>query len=89
MAQKGGGGSRIIGSLAAFGAAFAARKVITFAWKKLTGKEPPVDPEDPQVGIGEALSWAIVIGVGIETARLFAVRAATRGVRKAAARQEE
>ena len=66
---------------AAFAAAFVARKIITFVWTKVTGKEPPVSPEDPEVGIKEALSWAVVTGVGLETARLLATRAATKQVR--------
>jgi hypothetical protein len=84
MSDKGGGaGSKALGSLAAFAAAFGTRRLITLAWKRVTGKEPPSDPHDPQVGIGEALSWAVLMGVGIETARLFAVRAATRKARLA------
>ena len=66
---------------AAFAAAFLARKIITFAWTKFTGKEPPVSPDDPEVEIGEALGWAVVTGVGLEAARLLATRAATKQVR--------
>lgn len=80
--KRGDGGTKALGALAAFAAAFAARKLITIAWTKITGKEPPSDPQDPQVGIGEALSWAVVMGVAIETARLLASRAATRRLRR-------
>jgi len=80
--KRGDGGTKALGALAAFAAAFAARKLITMAWTKITGKEPPSDPQDPQVGIGEALSWAVVMGVAIETARLLASRAATRRLRR-------
>ena len=80
--KRGDGGTKALGALAAFAAAFAARKLITFAWTKITGKEPPSDPQDPQVGIGEALSWAVIMGVAIETARLLAGRAATRRLRR-------
>ena len=82
--KRGDGGTKALGAVTAFAAAFAARKVITFAWTRVTGKEPPSDPQDPQVGIGEALSWAVVMGVAIETARLLAVRAATRRLRQPA-----
>ena len=81
MSDKGG---KALASAAAFGAAFGARKLITLAWKRVTGKEPPTDPHDPQVGIGEALSWAVLTGVAIETARLLAVRATSRKARQAA-----
>jgi hypothetical protein len=80
--KRGSGGSKVLGSVAAFAAAYGTRKLITLAWKQFTGKEPPTDPHDPQVGIGEALSWAVLMGVGIETARLLAVRAATRKARQ-------
>src|SRR5262245_239623 len=71
-------GPKALGTLAAFAAAFATRQLIAFAWKRVTGKEPPNDPDDPQVGIGEALSWAVVTAVCIEAARLVAARVATR-----------
>jgi hypothetical protein len=73
-----GAGTRFLGTLAAMAAAFLARKLITVAWTRATGKKPPLHPEDPQVGLGEALTWAILTGVGVETARLIATRAMTR-----------
>ncbi len=73
--------TRVAGMAAAFAAAFVARKLITFVWTKATGKEPPVSPDDPEVGIKEALGWAVVTGVGLEAARLLATRAATKQVR--------
>jgi hypothetical protein len=76
--KKAGAGGRIVGALVGAGAAFAARKVLFFGWKKITGKEPPAHPEDPQVGLGEALIWGIVVGAGVHTARLLAARATTR-----------
>jgi len=82
MADKRGDlSSRIVGGLAAMAAAFVARKVITAVWTKATGKEPPTHPEDPQVALGEALGWATLTGVGVETARLLATRAAARRTR--------
>jgi len=41
-------GTKVISAVAAMAAAFVARKVITFAWTKATGKEPPTHPEDPR-----------------------------------------
>ena len=70
--------TRIISAVAAMAAAFVARKVITLAWTKATGKEPPTHPEDPQVALGEALSWSMLAGVTSEAARLLATRAAAR-----------
>jgi hypothetical protein len=71
-------GTKVISALAAMAAAFVARKVITIAWTKATGKEPPTHPEDPQVGLPEALGWSMLTGVTVEAARLLATRAAAR-----------
>jgi hypothetical protein len=82
MADKRGDGvTRAVGTFAALGVAMGTRKLVTVGWKKVTGKEPPSDPHDPRVGFGEALSWAIILGVTMETARLVAQRAATRKLR--------
>ncbi|HJY68217.1 MAG TPA: DUF4235 domain-containing protein [Streptosporangiaceae bacterium] len=71
-------GTKIVSAVAAMVAAFVARKVITMAWTKATGKEPPTNPEDPQVALGEALGWSMLTGVTVEAARLLATRAAAR-----------
>jgi Protein of unknown function (DUF4235) len=71
-------GTRVVSTVAAMAAAFVARKVITLAWTKATGKEPPTHPEDPQVALSEALSWSMLTGVTVEAARLLATRAAAR-----------
>jgi hypothetical protein len=71
-------GTKAVSAVAAMVAAFVARKVITLAWTKITGKEPPTHPEDPQVALAEALGWAVLTGVTVEAARLLATRAAVR-----------
>lgn len=78
MAGKSSGGSRLVSALVGAGAAFAARKILSFGWTKITGKEPPEHPEDPQVALREALIWGIVLGAGVHTARMLATRATTR-----------
>jgi Protein of unknown function (DUF4235) len=83
MAGKGAsGGSKAISALVGAAAAFVARKVLIIGWKKFAGKEPPEHPEDPQVALPEALLWGVVLGVGVSTARMLAVRAATARSRK-------
>ena len=71
-------GTKVVSAVAAMAAAFVARKVISFVWTKATGKEPPTHPEDPQVGLPEALGWSMLTGVTVEAARLLATRAAAR-----------
>ncbi|MEV0403903.1 DUF4235 domain-containing protein [Actinoallomurus sp. NPDC050550] len=76
MPDKGELGWRLVAGAAAFGAGFVARKAITVGWKRATGKEPPANPESPEVALTEAIGWAVVMGVGMEVARLLATRAA-------------
>lgn len=79
--KRGDGVSKALAAAAAFAAGYGARKLVTFGWKTVTGKEPPGDLNDPQVRLAEALTWAIVLGVTMETARLLAGRAATKNIR--------
>ncbi|GAB3499630.1 DUF4235 domain-containing protein [Nocardiopsis coralliicola] len=81
MAKKNGDlAAQIAGGAAALAAGFVARKAIAFAWTQATGKEPPTDPEAPDISLGEAIGWAAVTGVGMEVARVLAVRAARRSI---------
>ncbi|MEV4254939.1 DUF4235 domain-containing protein [Spirillospora sp. NPDC049652] len=76
MADKGDLGWRVMAGAAAFAGGFVAKKAIIMAWKKGTGKEPPTNPESPEVALTEAVAWAVIMGVGVEVARLLATRAA-------------
>jgi Protein of unknown function (DUF4235) len=80
-AKKADLGTKLVSGLAAMIAAFLARKVVTFAWTKATGKEPPTHPEDPQVALSEALGWSVLTGVTVGAAKLLATRAAARRTR--------
>ena len=80
-AKKADVGSRAVNALAGMAAAFVVRKLLSFGWTKITGKEPPSDPEDPAVGMAEALGWAIAMGVVVAAVRVLAVRAATTRAR--------
>ncbi len=77
-AKKADVGSRAVSALAGMAAAFAVRKLLSFGWTKITGKRPPEHPEDPQVALGEALAWGILLGAGVHTARMLATRAVGR-----------
>ncbi|AAZ55970.1 hypothetical protein JCM3263A_17100 [Thermobifida fusca] len=75
MADKDGDlAARIIGGVAALAAAYVTRKALTLLWTKAVGKEPPADPESPDISLGEALGWAVLTGVGMEVTRVLAVR---------------
>jgi hypothetical protein len=86
MAGKGADyGGKAINALAGAAAAFIARKLIVFAWTKITGHKPPEPPEDRKVATGEAVAWAFVVGAGVGVARVLAVRLASRQSEKALA----
>ena len=60
----------------ALGAAAFARKALDTTWKAATGKNPPENPADPDVQVGEAVAWAAVTGAVVALARMFAQRRA-------------
>ena len=83
--KKDDSGGQLVGALATMGAVYLARKVITIVWTRATGKVPPTDPADPAVSLAEALGWAVIAGITVEAARLFAVRATVRRASRNAA----
>jgi len=71
-------GTRVFNAMTMMAASFVARKAITLAWTKVTGKKPPVNPEDPGVAFVEALTWSVLTGVTVAAFRLLAIRAVAR-----------
>jgi hypothetical protein len=74
--KDGSGGSMVI-SVAGIAVPLLLRKLLTIAWAKVMGKEAPIDLTDPKVTFPEALGWAIVLAIIIETSR-FAINAPAR-----------
>lgn len=62
--------------VAAIGAATVAKKGLNTTWRAATGKNPPANPADPDVSLGEAVMWAAVSGTLIAVARMLATRRA-------------
>jgi low affinity Fe/Cu permease len=90
MAGKGGDFStKAVTAVAGAAAAFVARKAIFFVWTKVMGRKPPGKAEDPDVAIGEALAWTVVIGTGVAIARLLAVRTTARYAGKSLEQSDE
>ncbi|MDR8410950.1 DUF4235 domain-containing protein [Nonomuraea sp. 3-1Str] len=69
---------RVIGGLMGLATAWVARKALGFVWVKATGKEPPVDPDSPEVGMGEAIGYAVLMGVGMSVAQIVVNRTAKK-----------
>jgi hypothetical protein len=62
--------------VAAIGAAAVAKKGLNSSWRAATGKNPPANPADPDVGLAEAVMWAALSGTLIGVARMLATRRA-------------
>lgn len=72
---------QIIGVGGAALAAIAARKALSIVWEKATHKPVPLNSYDDEVGLGEALAWTVVSGVGVAVVQLVVQRAAVSTVR--------
>jgi uncharacterized protein DUF4235 len=62
--------------VAGLGAAAVTRKLLDHSWKAAAGKNPPENPADPDVSIGEAVLWAAITGAAVALARMVAQRRA-------------
>jgi hypothetical protein len=72
----------LFGLAATVGATMVARKAMTATWKLSTGKEPPSNPEHPDVSMTEAATWAVASGVAVGLARMLATRKAASYYRR-------
>jgi uncharacterized protein DUF4235 len=75
-------GTKIAEALAGAVATYVARKVIVFAWRKVTGSEPPDKDSDQQTPLGQAVTWAMLTGAGLGAARVLGTRFARRQVHR-------
>lgn len=69
-------GWKVVGGVAAMTAGLVARKAVQKAWSLGTGKEPPHNPADPDIGMAEAAGWALASGAVVGVARMLAERQA-------------
>ncbi len=59
-------------------AAAGAYRAVQVLWTRLSGAEPPPGPDDPDVALGRAIVWTLVMGAVITTARMIAIRYTSR-----------
>lgn len=67
-------GYKVLAALGATAGGAVARKVLDTGWRSATGKEPPTNPEHPDVRWTEAVSWAAGSAAVVAIARLLAKR---------------
>jgi hypothetical protein len=72
----------VAGLAATLAASMAARKAMTATWKLSTGKQPPSNPEHPDVSFAEAAAWAAASGIAVGLARMLASRKTAEYYRK-------
>ncbi|HNI70135.1 MAG TPA: DUF4235 domain-containing protein [Marmoricola sp.] len=60
----------------AFIGAAVAKQLLNVIWRLVTGKKPPRNPANPEVGTSEAVVWVIASGATIALARMLATRRA-------------
>ena len=69
-----GRASQTLKHAAGMAAAAGAYKALQLAWKRVTGKEAPLGPDDEQAPLSRAVAWTLVMGAAITTARMIAIR---------------
>jgi len=62
--------------VAGLGAAALTRMLLDRSWQVAAGKNPPENPADPDVSLGEAVLWASITGAAVALARMIAQRRA-------------
>lgn len=67
----------------AAGGAFLARRLIGYGWKKTMKSDPPKNPADRDVSLGEAMAWTLITGIIAALVRLLVRRNVVVGARKA------
>ena len=70
--------------VAGLGAAALTRQLLDHSWKAAAGKNPPENPADPDVQMGEAIAWAVASGTFVALARMLAQRRAADYYRRSA-----
>lgn len=73
---------KVIGTGSAVLAGIVANKIVTEAWKR-SGRDDKIDPNNPDVPIGQALAFAALMGLAVGAARVLATRQAATYYRKA------
>ena len=74
---------KIVGTGSAILAGIVANKVVTEVWRR-AGGDVEIDPNNPDVPVGQAVAFAAALGLAMGVARVFATRQAATYYRRAA-----
>jgi hypothetical protein len=70
--------SQMLKHAAGMAAAAGAYKGLQVVWKRVTGKDAPLGPDDQQARLGHAIAWTLVMGAAITTVRMIVIRYTSR-----------
>lgn len=69
---------KIGSTVASLAGVFAANKVMTLGWKKVTGNEPPSNNPDPEESVRDIVIWTAISGVVATLIKLSVTRLANK-----------
>jgi hypothetical protein len=70
--------SKVVGLVVAAGAAWAAQKIVTTAWRATTGHVPPKAEDQGDAGLSEVAIAAAITGAVAALTRVLATRGTAR-----------
>jgi hypothetical protein len=73
--------SKVVGLLVAGGAAWAAQKIVSTAWRAATGHVPPKAEDDGGAGLAEVAIAAAITGAIAALTRVLATRGTAKIIR--------
>lgn len=74
---------KLIGTGVTVGGTFVAKKLVSFAWKKKTGKNPPATTTDLEITWKEAVLWGLLTAATSTIIQVTAGRSTQRAIQKA------
>lgn len=69
---------KLVGAGLTFAATAITTRLVTSAWRRAAGHEPPSDPEAEDFTLAEAAAFALISGALLGVARLLAARGTAR-----------
>ncbi|WP_035810306.1 MULTISPECIES: DUF4235 domain-containing protein [Micrococcales] len=73
---------KIGSTVASLGGVFAANKIMTLGWKKVTGNEPPANNPDPEESLRDVIIWTAISGVVATLIKVGVTRLAAKMEKK-------
>lgn len=69
---------KIVSTLAVVGVGIVANRLISLAWKGVTGHEPPTGRDDGEISMAELVVYAAISGAAVAFTKTYANRGAAK-----------